>query len=303
MSFQPVPSLVNFTPLTVISSADMDGNLSSLRNTLNNLIVSQDTLAPFTISGTLTIATGANISFKGGSGTVSGVTTFASGIAGTPNFTTGLSVSGIATFTSGWAISGGVVSGAVTFTSGITSTAVAITASALVAATVSLSATNALTTPTWTISTAGHVMPVSDAVYDVGASGTRTRFVIGAAMYASSFSFESTAQTQFNSNATNINVLVSGNLVAKFLATGSGVFLGEVQLSNRLKMVGADSIVLQSATLTTAATVGYVYMPTVPGTSSATPHAETGTVPFYVDTTNSRLFVFIGGTWKSVAVA
>lgn len=125
-AFTQVPSLVTFTPLTTILSADVNANYAAIRNVVNGLVSGSNTIAvdtitentaangiatnkKFTVSGgVLTVASGVAIT----GGVVSGIATFSSGIA----FTGGV-VSGIATFSSGFAITGGVVSGVATFSS------------------------------------------------------------------------------------------------------------------------------------------------------------------------------------------
>src|SRR5438045_2780619 len=52
-----------------------------------------------------------------------------------------------------------------------------------------------------------------------------------------------------------------------------------------------------NATLTTSVTAGFIYMPTMAGTSSATPGTETGTIPLYFDTTNNQMQAYYGGAW------
>ncbi len=285
MSFQPVPSLITFAPLTTIASSDMNSNLGSLRNTLNNLIVSQDTLAPFTISGTLTIATGANISFKGGSGTVSGVATFSSGWAisgglmqvtaagfsGIPTFSSGLAIGagailatgvtaafgtigGTPTFSSGWSISAGVVSGVATFSSGVT-----------------------VSSGTMVVSAAGTAAAVAMAIADAGT---------GLMSPIDSF---------------GLSLVASG---VRVLAIGNAVQGGQsVNITGRnLQMVTTgNSIIAQPATLGTSAATGWIYVPTSPGTATSVASPIFGCVALGYDTTNNRLMVYNGG-WKTVAL-
>lgn len=63
-----------------------------------------------------------------------------------------------------------------------------------------------------------------------------------------------------------------------------------------------DIITTQLAPLATGATAGFFYLPTVGGTPSGTPSSYTGNAPVLIDTTGSKIWVYIGG-WKSVAVA
>lgn len=57
------------------------------------------------------------------------------------------------------------------------------------------------------------------------------------------------------------------------------------------------------AALGTTATGGFTCLPTCAGTPTGTPGAvPTGTVPMVVDTTNSKIYIYIGGAWKSVTL-
>jgi hypothetical protein len=52
--------------------------------------------------------------------------------------------------------------------------------------------------------------------------------------------------------------------------------------------------------VTTTATDGFLYIPTVAGTKTGTPTAYSGTIPMVYDTLNHRLAVYDGASWKSV---
>ena len=56
--------------------------------------------------------------------------------------------------------------------------------------------------------------------------------------------------------------------------------------------------VVQGTTLATNATAGFFYAASGAGTPTGVPTAFTGTVPIYIDTTNSQLWMFLGGAWK-----
>jgi hypothetical protein len=58
-----------------------------------------------------------------------------------------------------------------------------------------------------------------------------------------------------------------------------------------------------SPSLATTATSGFGYIPTTTGTPTGTPDAITGYAPMLVDTGGSKLWVYIGGTWKSTTLA
>lgn len=65
------------------------------------------------------------------------------------------------------------------------------------------------------------------------------------------------------------------------------------------------SVVLngEQAALATNATDGFTYLPTCAGAPTGAPTAKTGAVAAVVDTTNSRLYVYIGAAWVSTLLA
>ncbi len=65
-----------------------------------------------------------------------------------------------------------------------------------------------------------------------------------------------------------------------------------------LTVKGTGSVVLGSAAIATNATDGFIYAVSGAGTPTGTPTAFTGRVPIYVDTTNSQLWLYLGGAWK-----
>jgi hypothetical protein len=64
-----------------------------------------------------------------------------------------------------------------------------------------------------------------------------------------------------------------------------------------------SSVILSNAALPTSATDGFTYIPTCAGTPTGTPTTQTGTVPMVFDTTNTKLYCYTGGAWKSVTLA
>jgi hypothetical protein len=57
-------------------------------------------------------------------------------------------------------------------------------------------------------------------------------------------------------------------------------------------------VVAAPAALPTNSTRGFLYIPTCAGTPTGVPAAQAGTVPLVFDTTNHKLYVYEGGTWK-----
>jgi hypothetical protein len=71
--------------------------------------------------------------------------------------------------------------------------------------------------------------------------------------------------------------------------------------TSHLAVTGAGSVVLTSGSVSTGATDGFVYIPTVPGLPTGTPTSQTGRVPLVYDTTNLKLCIYAGGGWRCVA--
>jgi hypothetical protein len=64
--------------------------------------------------------------------------------------------------------------------------------------------------------------------------------------------------------------------------------------ANHNQILGAE------AALATTATNGFTYIPTCAGTPTGTPTAITGKVPIVADTTNNKLYVYLGGAWVAM---
>lgn len=71
--------------------------------------------------------------------------------------------------------------------------------------------------------------------------------------------------------------------------------------TSHLAVTGAGSVVLTSGSVSTSATDGFVYIPTVAGTPTGTPTAQTGRVPLVYDTAGNKLCVYSGALWRCLA--
>ena len=72
----------------------------------------------------------------------------------------------------------------------------------------------------------------------------------------------------------------------------SALSIGHVTISN-------SSIISTTTELNTAATDGFLYIPTCNGTPTGIPTSFTGTVPIVLDTANNKLYFYFNG-WKTV---
>jgi hypothetical protein len=74
--------------------------------------------------------------------------------------------------------------------------------------------------------------------------------------------------------------------------------------TNSVITSSAGQIGLASAALATTATAGYVCLTSCAGIPTGVPASiPTGTIPFTFDSTNSKLYAYLGGAWKSVTLA
>lgn len=82
---------------------------------------------------------------------------------------------------------------------------------------------------------------------------------------------------------------------ASTYATSLAIFFSQLQTY--------DSVICGNAALALNATTGFLYLPSCAGVPTGTPAAKTGTVPCVLDSTDSKLYAYIGGAWKSVTLA
>lgn len=63
------------------------------------------------------------------------------------------------------------------------------------------------------------------------------------------------------------------------------------------------NFVVGAAVLDVAAADGFIYVPTCAGTPTGAPTAYTGSAPIVIDTSGSKIWVRVGGSWKSAPLA
>jgi hypothetical protein len=72
--------------------------------------------------------------------------------------------------------------------------------------------------------------------------------------------------------------------------------------TDRVRINGSTGSVLlaMAGAIATTATDGFVYMPSCAGPPTGVPTAATGMIPFVVDSTNSRAYIYSGGAWVAL---
>jgi len=59
-----------------------------------------------------------------------------------------------------------------------------------------------------------------------------------------------------------------------------------------------NNVTVGEASLATTATDGFLYIPSCAGTPTGTPTTKTGFAPLVIDSTNNKLYAYIGGAWQ-----
>lgn len=88
------------------------------------------------------------------------------------------------------------------------------------------------------------------------------------------------------------------NVGFTLFSKGGGNLVIQTSAATQLTVTGTGSTVLGNAAIATGATDGFLYAVSGAGTPTGTPTTFTGRVPVYVDTTNSQLWLYMGGGWK-----
>lgn len=103
------------------------------------------------------------------------------------------------------------------------------------------------------------------------------------------------SDTRANSNSQ------SNQIVIGYQAEGLGsntVVLGNSSIVTT--QLRGNVISGNQAALATTATDGFLYIPTCAGTPTGTPTSITGKVPMVADTTNNKLYIYVGGAWTAM---
>ncbi len=119
--------------------------------------------------------------------------------------------------------------------------------------------------------------------------------------------FQNNSRTSIYPGADSSNTAAQGLLLrgSNNSSTGPG---GDTTITAGTSTGGAiGNVVVQAASgaaLATTATSGFLYIPTCAGVPTGTPSTTyTGTAPMVVDTTDSKLYIYIGGAWKGTVLA
>lgn len=159
--------------------------------------------------------------------------------------------------------------------------------------------------------------PGENAALRLGAatSGTATSdtvFWVGRSNFTALDINASQASTLSGTNAQPLVTIAQGwsttgapnlfqvNLVSNTGPAGAAARVASFQIAGaeRLGLTTLGSVLVGVPTLATNATDGFLYIASGAGTPTGVPTTQTGRVPAYIDTTNSQLWLFLGGAWK-----
>lgn len=109
----------------------------------------------------------------------------------------------------------------------------------------------------------------------------------------------------------NTNFLVASNTGATVTfrsgITGTGTYLPMTFFNNgveKLRLAVDGNFIVGTAAIATTATAGFPWIPSCAGTPTGAPTAPySNAAAMVVDTTNSKLYVLVGSTWKSTTLA
>ena len=139
-------------------------------------------------------------------------------------------------------------------------------------------------------------------MFGTGAGTVAASFTLGGLQHFTAvqgtFGVGSTVTSQYG-------FLVDANMIG---ATNNYAFYGDIPAgSNRwnLFMGGTARNYLASglevAAGTTTMTTGFVHIPAAAGAPTGAPSNPTGNVPMYYDSTNHKIYIYSGGSWRSTA--
>lgn len=181
----------------------------------------------------------------------------------------------------------------------ITGETLAITAAGAVTAGATVSGSSVTSSATGTINWTGRAAFTSPA-----AATTQFGFADAVGPTAQILQAQSATGTNIAGVSLTINGSrstgsgVSGDVIFQTGGTGAGSSAQNAFVTALTLKGATQSVVLNTAAVATNATDGFLYIASGAGTPTGVPTTFTGRVPIYIDTTNSQLWLFLGGAWK-----
>ncbi len=98
--------------------------------------------------------------------------------------------------------------------------------------------------------------------------------------------------SEINTIISNANTVAAGAAM-QFRTVGSAVMSETFRIDDR------NNLVIGTAAIASAATNGFLYLPTTNGTPTGTPTTYAGRAPMVIDTTNNRLYFYSSAAWRN----
>lgn len=113
-------------------------------------------------------------------------------------------------------------------------------------------------------------------------------------LYGDAGNFRVIAQFAFQSDGSITDTSSPGRIV--FTTTPSG----STSAVERFRIDAGGNVIVGTAAIATNATNGFLYIPGCAGTPTGTPTTYTGRVPLVADTTNNKIYAYLGGSWVAL---
>jgi hypothetical protein len=111
--------------------------------------------------------------------------------------------------------------------------------------------------------------------------------------------WDSTGATQYFT--VGFNVADSHGRIQNRTSTGANILL--TQSTERMRIDASGNVIIGTAALATTATTGFIWIPSCAGAPTGAPTAPyTNAAAMVVNTTNNRLYVLVGSTWRYAAL-
>ena len=75
---------------------------------------------------------------------------------------------------------------------------------------------------------------------------------------------------------------------------------GNLSIGGHVVITPQGNVRLGTASLATTATNGFAYIPTCAGVPTGVPSTQTGYAPMVADSTNNKLYMYLGGSWVAM---
>lgn len=103
-----------------------------------------------------------------------------------------------------------------------------------------------------------------------------------------------------NSTQSLIGTSTRGSATAIPLVFGVGT---STNVAAHITIDITGNVQVGNAAIATTATSGYFYIPSCAGVPTGVPVSKTGLVPMVIDSTDSKIYYYIGGVWKSALLS